>query len=224
MLFMQSGSIAKWKDGNVTHIIKQLPEVPGQHFNDVIADPAGRVFRGSVSPDMAEGKKVCNLYCIDVDGSIKLVGDDIGFSNGLAFSPDCKQLYLADTTMHQIYVYDYDITNGKLANRRTFKKINPDEGNPDGITVDSFGYVWVALFWGSCVVRYTPHGIEERRIHFPAKHITSITFGSNDLTEIYVTSAKDGPEGEDSSEAAGSLFNLPLGIRGVPEFFSRIQV
>ena len=74
---------------------------------------------------------------------------------------------------------------------------------------------------GHCLVRYTPQGVEERRIRFPVRKVSSLTFGGGDCTDIYVTTAGGNIRHEDG-EHAGALFRLNLGIRGVPEFYSRI--
>lgn len=224
LLLMQKGPVAKLRDRNAEYIINQVPDVPGCVFNDVLADPLGRVLRGTALPDMPTSERLCGLYCIDIDGSIKLIADDIGFSNGLAFSPGSNQLYCSDTFLHRIYIYEYNKQSGTLANRRVFVETHADEGTPDGITVDSEGFVWVALFGGGVVVRYTPQGIEERRIRFPARQITSLIFGGEDFTDLYVTSAIYGPNSIDKSESAGALFRVKLPIQGVPEFFSRIAL
>ena len=89
------------------------------------------------------------------------------------------------------------------------------------MTVDAEGYVWSARFGGSALVRYTPDGVEDRRVRLPAKMITSATFGGRDLDEMYVTSS-GGNDKAANGPGAGALFRLKLGIRGVEEFHSRI--
>jgi sugar lactone lactonase YvrE len=95
------------------------------------------------------------------------------------------------------------------------------EGGPDGMTVDAEGYVWSARWGGSCLVRYTPEGVEERRIVFPAKKVSSLIFGGDDYADMYVTTA-GGDHKDTDGPGAGALFRLKLGIRGVAEFPSRI--
>ena len=92
---------------------------------------------------------------------------------------------------------------------------------PDGMTVDSEGYVWSALWDGSSIVRYTAEGKESQRIPIPAKKSSSLIFGGEDLSEIYVTSA-GGTNKEAEGAAAGALFRLRPGVGGIPEFVSRI--
>jgi D-xylonolactonase len=91
------------------------------------------------------------------------------------------------------------------------------------MTVDAMGYVWSAVWGGSCLIRYRPNGTEERRIEFPVKKVSSVTFGGPDYTDIYVTTAGGDQKAADG-ELAGALFRLNAGIHGVPEYLSRIRI
>jgi len=130
-------------------------------------------------------------------------------------------MYFTDSLAHTIYLFDYDRKNGEISNRRIFAQIPEEEGLPDGLTVDSMGYIWSARWEGSSIVRYNPEGMVDRRITFPAKKVTSMAFGDEDLMQIYITSG--GGENRTAEGAgAGALFKLSQNIRGIPEFFSRI--
>ena len=91
------------------------------------------------------------------------------------------------------------------------------------MTVDAEGYIWSARWGGWSLVRYTPQGVEERRIHFPADQVSSVTFGGENMDEIYVTTA-GASDRKTHGNDAGALFRLRLGIRGLPEFFSNVCV
>ena len=217
LLFMAKGAVAVWRDGRLSSLIDELPAEHDSRFNDVIADPAGRVFCGTMPTD----EHPATLYRLDLNGSITPVVEGVGISNGMGFTPDGKQMYYTDSTARKIYRFDYDIETGGISGQRVFVETPPDEGIPDGMTVDAEGYVWSARYGGSCVVRYTPEGEEERRIGLPARSVTSIIFAGDDLMDIYVTTGgghNKPAEGPD----AGGLFRLNLGIRGVPEFLSRV--
>lgn len=219
LLFMERGAIKTWHDGVLTTVVEEIPEERETRFNDVIADPAGRVFCGTMPTKQRLGR----LYRLDTDGTLTKLLEGIGCSNGMGFTPDRKGMYYTDSVKREIYLFDYDQATGALSNQRLFVR-TPDaeeEGIPDGMTVDAEGYVWSARWDGSCLVRYTPWGQEERRIHFPAKKVSSVTFGGTDYTDIYVTTAGGNRKATDGA-AAGALFRLKLGIRGVPEFYSRI--
>ena len=219
LLFMVRCAIKAWHDGQWTTLIEDVPEERGTRFNDVIADPAGRVFCGTMSSPDRPGR----LYRLDLDGTLTQVAADLGTPNGLGFTPDRKAMYFTDSRAHTIYVYDYDDATGALSNRRTFIKTPDDEGVPDGMTVDAEGCVWTAKWNGSCLVRYRPDATEERRIAFPAKRVSCVTFGGDDYTDLYITTA-GGDNKPEEGPGAGALFHMNLGIQGVPEFRSRIAL
>ena len=217
LLFMDKGSVAIWRDGDMEFVIDEIPEERDSRFNDVIADPAGRVFCGTMSTQERLGK----LYRLDTDGSITPVLHGVGVSNGMGFTADRKRMYHTDTPEKKICMFDYDEATGAITNRRVFTETREDDGGPDGMTVDSEGYVWSARWDGYSLVRHDPDGAEVSRIRFPAKKVSSAVFGGDDLTDIYVTTA-GGQDKEANGVGAGALFRLNLGIKGVPEFFSRV--
>ncbi len=217
LLFMARGAVAVLRDGALDYVIDELPQERDGRFNDVAADPAGRVFCGTMPVDGRLG----TLYRLDLDGSIPPVVDGVDISNGIGFTPDERKMYYTESTARRIYLYDYDRGSGAIANRSVFLE-TPDDGTiPDGMTVDAEGYVWSARWNGSSLYRYTPDGTEERRVRFPAKKVSSVVFGGEDLKDIYVTTAGGQNKAEEGA-GAGALFRLNLGIRGKPEFLSRV--
>ncbi len=217
LLFMAKGTIAIWRDGQLEQVISEIPEVRESRFNDVIADPVGRVFCGTLSTE----KRLGRLYRLNTDGSITTILEDVKVSNGMGFSPNCKHMYHTDSRMRKIYLFDYDQNNGNLTNRHVFVETPANEGAPDGMTVDAEGYVWSARWGAGILVRYTPQGVEQTRIQFPARKVSSVTFGGEDYTDLYVTTA-GGHNKSEEGQGAGALFRLRPGVRGVPEFFSRV--
>ena len=219
LLFMAHGAIKAWREGQLTTVVEEIPEERGTRFNDVIADPRGRVFCGT----MPEGKRLGNLYRLDLEGSLTKVLEGINVSNGLGFTPDRQHMYYTESRAHAIYLFDYDEATGVISNRRLFTQTPPEEGVPDGMTVDAEGHVWSARWDGSRLVRYRPDGAVERQIMFPARKVSSVIFGGPDYRDIYVTTA-GGDQKTTEGEHAGALFRLRLGIQGVPEFTSRIKI
>jgi len=219
LLFQDKGTVTLWRDGEMETLIEDIPAERETRFNDVIADPAGRVFCGTMPTPERSGR----LYRLDPDGTLTEVVDGVGVSNGLGFTPNRKQMYYTDTTKHVIYLFDYDEVSGEISNRRDFVRVPQveGEGHPDGMTVDAEGYVWGARWDGGCLVRYAPDGAEVQRVTFPAKKVSCPTFGGEDYTDIYITTANiQGKEIE--GPGAGALFRVNLGIKGVPEFRSKI--
>jgi D-xylonolactonase len=217
LLFMDRGSVAILSGGSLKEVVSHIPGEEGSRFNDVIADPRGRVFCGT----MSAGEKKGALYRLDRDGSIATVVEGVRCSNGLAFTPDRSGLYYADSFAYEIYLFDYDVEDGTLSNRRVFARFDESEGFPDGITVDAEGMLWVALWNGSSLVRFHPGGSVDRRIHFPARKTSSLIFAGDRYSDIYVTTA-GGHNRAQEGELAGALFRLAIGTSGLPEFSSRV--
>lgn len=217
LLFLERGAVKILKDGETSTVIDEIYEELDTRFNDVIADPEGRVFCGTMP---AKDNKA-RLYRLDTDGSITKILDGIGISNGMGFTPDRKQMYFTDSPGGKIYLFDYDLETGKIKNQRMFVTVPESEGVPDGMTVDKEGCIWSARWDGGCLIRYKPDGKEDLRIQFPAKKISSVTFGGKDYRDIYVTTA-GGDKREEEGPDAGALFHLNLDIQGVPEFLSKI--
>ncbi len=222
LLFMEEGAIATWREGKLNVIVNGLPAERDNRFNDVIADPAGRVFCGTVAKDV--GSRPGRLYRLDLDGSLHQILDNLTIANGMGFTPDRRKMYLTDSAKRTIYLFDYAQESGALTNQRVWLRTPDDAGVPDGLTVDAQGHVWSARWDGSALYRYTPDGVEERRIDFPAKKVSSVTFGGADLQDLYVTTALAGGTKAEEGDGAGGLFHLRLGIQGLPEFPSRIRL
>lgn len=219
LLFMEGGRIAQLKHGKIHTLIEGIPDERTTRFNDVIADPRGRVFCGTMPTEERPGR----LYRLDSDGKLNKLVEGIRCSNGLAFSPDCRHLYYTDSHAYMIYRFKYSEQTGDITDQEVFIRCLEADGYPDGLTRDSEGYLWSARWGGGCIIRYSPEGVEERRIALPAKLVTSLTFGGPNFSEIYVTTARDTGVSDPEPES-GALFRLSTGICGVAEFPSRIQV
>lgn len=221
LLLQQSCAVSLWRGRGETRIIEELPAERETRFNDAIADPAGRVFAGTMGHAGAPSR----LYRIETDGSVNLVLDDLGLANGMGFTPDRMHLYLTDTHRRSIYRFDYDQVTGELRNQQLFASV-PDrdgEGEPDGLTVDAEGGVWSARWGGGCVVHYSPDGAEVERISVPVAQVSSVAFGGPDFGDLYITTA-GGDDRSHHGDLAGSLFRCRPGINGLPEFRSQVLV
>lgn len=218
LLFMDRGTIALWRDGAITKVVSEIAAERSSRFNDVIADPLGRVFCGTMSTDDCKGR----LYRLDLDCSLHPLLEGIGCSNGMAFTLDRKGMYYTDSFAREIYLFDYNIQTAALSNPRVFAHFSETDGLPDGATVDAAGRLWSAIWDGSRIVRLSSGGEIKEEIMIPVRKTSSLTFGGEDYRDIYITSAAGNSE-EVDGPLAGALFRMKAQTPGLPEFFSRIQ-
>ncbi|MGH8979419.1 MAG: SMP-30/gluconolactonase/LRE family protein [Acidimicrobiales bacterium] len=184
----------------------------GDRMNDGKCDPRGRFFAGTLTHDR---RPTAALYRLDVDGGVEMVLGGLAVSNGLGWSPEGDRFYHIDTPTRRVDVFDYDLDRGSLANRRTFVDLENAPGNPDGLTLDSEGGVWVVLCRGSSVRRFTPEGALDCVIDLPVTRATSCTFGGADL---YVTTGTFDLSSEELAHQplAGAVLRCRPGVDGPP--------
>jgi D-xylono/L-arabinono-1,4-lactonase len=220
ILFMGQGRIAHWRQGSLTTLIDNIADEIDGRFNDITTDPEGRVFCGTMPVGERNGK----LYRLDPDGSLTVVLEDAGLSNGMGFSPDLSLFYHTDTQRRTITRFDYNRATGEITNPVVIvHETDANRGFPDGMAVDADGNLWSAHWDGYMLVQHDPDGNVLREVKFPAKKVSSVTFGGDDLTDMYVTTA-GGHDKAENGETAGALYHLNLGVKGMAEFRSRIVV
>jgi len=215
LLFRAHGRIERWHWGELETIIDEIPAEINSRFNDVVADPLGRVFCGTMATQQHPGK----LYRLDPDGHLEVILDDVKIPNGMAFSQDATRFYFTDSTTRAITIFDYSQDSGQLSNQRPFIILPPGAGVPDGLVVDAEDYVWSARWDGGHLFRYSPEGDEVLKIPFPARKVSSLTFGGPKLDQIYATTA-GGQDRASEGEGAGAVFRVDVGIPGKAEFRS----
>lgn len=197
-------------DGTLTEL-DEIWSHDAARMNEGGCDPDGRFYCGSMAYDRTPG--AASLYRLDADRSVHRILDGLTISNGLEWSPDGSRAYYNDTATGAVSVFDYDAASG-LTSRRIFATI-PDDGWPDGLTVDSEGGVWVALADRGAVWRFTPDGRRDEVIALPATKVTACAFGGDRLDELYITTSRENLE-PGIEPLAGSLFRARPGVTGLP--------
>jgi sugar lactone lactonase YvrE len=198
-------------DGTITEL-GELWTDSGVRMNEGGCDPDGRFYCGSMAYDQSAG--AATLYRLDPDESVSVVLRDVTVSNGLDWSPDGSHAYYNDTNTHRMDVFDYD-TEAGLTGRRPFVEFPPEDGVPDGLTVDADGGVWVAINRGGVVHRYTADGTLDAVVEVDARQVTACTFGGSALDELFITTSREGLSA-DEDPLAGSIFHVTPGVSGVP--------
>ncbi|MCU1413085.1 MAG: hypothetical protein JWN80_425 [Microbacteriaceae bacterium] len=182
--------------------------------NDGGVDPAGRFLIGTYHYDERPGKDT--LQRLEYDGSLTLLDDDLSISNGLAWSPDGTLFYSTDTANQTIWVRDYDPMSGGYGARR--RHLTIESGYPDGLTIDSRGYLWIAIWAGFEVRSFAPEGTPADTVSVPVPDVSSVAFVGDDLDRLLITtSSRDlDAAGRERYPDAGALFLANVGVTGQP--------
>ncbi len=191
-------------------------------YNDLTVDASGRIYAGSLgaSPVFTDGREAASgdLYLIDLDGSARIVAQDIALTNGLAFSPDGAVLYHSDSARRVVNCYAV-AADGSLGDKQTFVQV--EKGVPDDLVVCEEGALWVALAGGGHgVAVYTSDGRLREHIEIPDPMCTSVCFGGDDLRDLYIVSGSDGQ----ASDQAGAVYVHRCEVAGLPVALAQVEL
>ena len=185
-------------------------------FNDGACDDSGRLWIGTRHREASE--PVGSLYRVEPDLSLSPARGGLVVSNGIAFSPDGRRMYHADSRPGRIDAYDLDVATGTLSAPRMLLDYRGKGRRPDGCTVDAEGFLWVAEIDGWRVARYDPDGRLEREIMLPVQKPTLLGFGGEGYGTLFVTSIAYGlDEAARAEQPAGRVMTIETGCRGLPE-------
>jgi sugar lactone lactonase YvrE len=189
--------------------------LPNNRLNDAVVDPGGRIWFGTM--DNGENQKSGSFYRFEKGEVLPTGLTGIAITNGPALSPDGRILYFIDTLEGTIDACDV-AEDGTLGPARPFARIAPEDGHPDGPSVDSEGCVWVGLYGGWEARRYSPSGELIERVRFPVANITKLAFGGPDLRTVYATTARQllKPDELERQPQAGDLFSFRVDVPGIP--------
>ena len=187
-------------------------------LNDGKLDRRGRLVFGTMDEDPGR-QPIGQVYSYDGGASPRALISGVRISNSIAFSPDGRRMYFADTPTKVIRCYDYDPDSGDVSGERTFAEVQ-GPGAPDGSTVDADGCLWNAEWGGGRVVRYTPDGRVDRAIALPCAQVTCCAFGGAELDQLFVTTARTGLDAAAlaGQPQAGALFVIDAGVVGLARY------
>jgi len=215
---LRSGMWLVDSSGKLERKIAAAPYDPAHHrFNDGRADAQGRFWAGSMNE--RRDASSARLYRLDAKLALTPMISDITISNGLAWSPDSRTMYHADTPTRTISAWDFDPPTGTIANRRVFAQFSGETDRPDGAAVDREGCYWSAFYRGGKVVRLSPRGEMVAEFPLPAICPTMCAFGGQDLKTLYVTTARQRRGAEELSRLpqSGGIFAMRVDVPGMPE-------
>jgi sugar lactone lactonase YvrE len=199
-------------DGSLRSLAEVAPA--GTRMNDAACDPQGRFWAGTKA-DRAGGAA---LYRLDPNGRTEVMLDGLTISNGLGWSPDGRTMYFAHTTLRVIHAFAFDGERGTISDGRVLVRVDEEVGGPDGLTVDADGDLWVAIFGGGRVRRYSPDGELREELPVPATETTSCAFAGPGLNRLYVTTATEywSDEQRRAEPAAGLVYRFDMDTTGRP--------
>jgi sugar lactone lactonase YvrE len=186
----------------------------GTRMNDGVSDPQGRFWAGTLADDLRPGGGA--LYRLGGDGHVECVLHDLTISNGLGWSPDGATMYLADSGPRVVYAFQFEARTGSLSDGRVLLTVAEDIGTPDGLTVDTDGNIWVAIYGAGQVRCYAPDGALGEVLLLPAAQTTSCAFAGSKLNRLYVTTATEGWSDEQrrADPTAGLVYRFDTNVTG----------
>lgn len=189
-------------------------------FNDGRCDPCGRFIAGTMVLDTTLAMPVGTLMRFDAHAGLTALVDGLIVSNGLAFSPDGRTMYLSDSHASRqiVWAFDYDIDTGEPHRRRVFVDMIVHAGRPDGAAVDADGCYWICGNDAGVVHRFTPAGKLDRSIEVPVAKPAMCAFGGAHLDTLFVTSIVQAGD-----PLSGAVFALDPGVTGLREPLARLQ-
>ena len=186
----------------------------GARMNDGVSDPQGRFWAGTLADDFRPGGGA--LYRLAGDGHVECMLRDVTISNGLGWSPDGATMYLADSGPRVVYAFQFEARTGSISHGQVLFTVAEDLGTPDGLTVDSDGNIWVAIYGAGQVHRYAPDGALGEVLQLPAVQTTSCAFAGPKLNRLYVTTATEGWSDEQrrAEPTAGLVYRFDTDVTG----------
>jgi sugar lactone lactonase YvrE len=220
---METGIYQVQLQSNGASTLQKLADVehPTQpmRFNDGRCDRQGRFLSGTMFNDTKAGKNLGSFYRFGNDNQLTRLIDDLIVPNGLAFSPDGRSMYLADThaSRQTVWVFDYDVNAGTPHNQRVFVDMHQHQGRPDGAAVDADGCYWVCATDAGLVSRFTPEGKLDRSLFVPTTKPGMCAFGGTHLDTLFVTTLSRPGITLEEDPYAGRIFALQPGVKGLAE-------
>jgi sugar lactone lactonase YvrE len=202
----------------VRRLVSPRGEAKHTRFNDGKCDPRGRFLAGTM--DLAEKDDSGALYSLSANGQISRLLKHVTISNGLAWAPDGKTLYFIDTPTRKVMAFDYDLDTGAIMNGRVIIRFEKSFGSPDGMTSDTDGNLWIAMWGGGRVSQWKPDGTLLAQFGVEAVNVTACVFGGPAMNELFITTALAGtePAAFRKFPHAGGVFRMETRVTGMPTY------
>jgi sugar lactone lactonase YvrE len=219
VLAVREGFAAIESDGTGYRQLCRIPtwQDPEIRMNDGACDPAGRFWAGSMHNTKSGAG---SLYCLDANGTMTTKLENVSIANGIGWSGDTTTMYFIDSPTQMVMAFDFDTDSGDISNPRCLVTIDSKYGMPDGLAIDTEDHIWVTLYGGGAVHRYSPVGRLDAIVSVPVPNTTSCAFGGENLSTLFITSARAGLSKRqlDEHPLSGSIFECDVSVRGKPGY------
>jgi len=217
----ESGIYSALLQSTPAAIVKQIDidhPAPGMRFNDGRCDRLGRLWVTTFMTNV-DKRPVGGLFRYTPKNLSECLLDGFMTPNGMAFSPDNRTLYIADShaSIRKVWAVDFDLEDGALGERRLFVDMAGYAGRPDGAAIDTEGCYWVAGMDDGCIMRFTPQGVLDRMVRLPVRHPTMCAFGGTDMKSMFITSLRRSNVPPELDPFAGNVLYINPGAQGIAE-------
>ena len=200
-----------------TWLVKMDHEFNNMRCNDGACDINGQLWIDEMDMDCKDGKGA--VYHIDKKMTLNKVISKVTIPNGICWSRANDKMYFIDTPTRSVCAYRFDKINGEIEFEKVVINTPEDLGLPDGMNIDAEGMLWIAMYGGSCVLRYNPdNGLLLQSISIPVPHVTNCCFVGKDLDQLMVTTARENlsPTELEKFPQSGDIFIIrDPGVRGL---------
>jgi sugar lactone lactonase YvrE len=170
--------------------------------------------------DHSEQDASGSLYSLPPGGPLRKLLSRVHISNGIAWAPNGKTMYFNDTPTRQVLAFDYDLDTGQISNTRVIIRFEKSFGFPDGMTSDTDGNLWIAMWGGARVSQWKPDGTLLAQFGVAARNVTSCVFGGARMNELFITTAlvRTDAAGLRKFPQAGGVFRMETNVTGMPTY------
>ena len=168
-------------------VLAELAAFHGGPSNDMVVDRQGRAYVGNIGFDYYAGQAPTPtvLTLVDLDGTVRVVAEDLLVPNGSVLSPDGSVLVVAESFGHRLTAFDV-AADGGLSGRRSFAELG--DLVPDGICLDAAGAIWAATVAGG-IVRVEEGGQVTDHVTTTRRHAYACVLGGPEGRTLYACTA-----------------------------------
>lgn len=179
-------------DGVELSVHADLSALADNNCNDMVVDDNGRAYVGNFGFNLGDEPRTTSLICVEVDGSARVVAEEVMFPNGSVITPDGGTLIVAETFAGRLTAFDIR-ADGDLENRRIWAEL-PEGAVPDGICLDAEGAIWSASPTTNECIRQLEGGAISQRVSVSQGAFACMLGGADSSTLFILTAPSSDPD------------------------------